>query len=120
MEQEEIKNLIVERLNNLQPEIRNAIMSSNYDKELYDISQKYKLSIEQMGKLELNTTLVMIGHTHPDEYRGELIEDLKLPAETVDAIVNDVNEKVMKNIRELIKQNFAKDDEEEEAFKEVP
>ncbi|MFA7315242.1 MAG: hypothetical protein WC059_00365 [Candidatus Paceibacterota bacterium] len=119
-QQEEIKKAIQERFENLQPEIQDAIMSSNYEKELYDISQKYKLNIEQMGQLELNTTLVMLGNTHPDEYVDELVTDLKIKKEDALAISNDVNERIMKNIREILKKNFEKEDEEESASKEVP
>jgi hypothetical protein len=120
MDQEEIKNAIKERFNNLQPEIQEAIMSSNYEKNLYEIGTKYKLNIEQMGKLEFNTTLVLLGQTHPNDYLDTLAGDLNMPKETVNNIVGDVNEKIMKNIIDLIKQNFAKDDEEEEAFREIP
>ena len=118
--QEEVKQAIIERFNNLQPEIKDAIMSSNYEKNLYDIGTKYKLTIEQMGKLEFNTTLVLLGQTHPDDYENDLAADLNLPKETISNIVNDINEKIMKNIREMIKKNFAEDDKEEEALKEVP
>ena len=119
MDTEEIKKSIAERFNNLQPEIQDAIMSSNYEKNLYEIAQKHKLNVEQLGELELNTTLVLLGQTHPDEYADELEEDLKLPKEKIGEIVTDVNERIMKNIRELIKKNFA-DDDETEAQAEVP
>ena len=119
-EKEEIKNSIRERFDNLQPEIKDAIMSSNYEKNLFEIGQKHHLSIEQMGDLELNTTLMMLGDTHPDQYANELMGDLNLPEDKIYEIVDDVNERIMGNIREMIKANFDKDDHEEEAFREMP
>jgi len=106
MEQEEIKNSIIERFNNLQPEIQEAIMNTNYENILVEIGEKYKLSPEQIGEFEFNTTLVLLGQTHPDEYSKELSENLKLPEETIKEIVNEINEKVLKNIRALLVKNF--------------
>ena len=113
MEQEEIKNAIIERFNNLQPEIRNIILDENYDKTLYNISQKYKMTPEQVQDFELNTTLVLLGQTHPNDYEKELKEDIKLPKETIENIVQEVKEQILKNIYQTLKDNFTKDDEEE-------
>ncbi len=120
MDHEEMKDKILERFNNLQPEIQAAIMNSNYEKILYDIAQNHKLNIKEMGELEFNTTLVLLGQIHPDEYAMNLEEDLKLPKETIDAIVGEVNEQIMKNIREIIKKNFEKDAEDDKDQEEVP
>lgn len=120
MEQEEIKKAIIERFNNLQPEIQEAIMDSNYEKNLYDVGKKYNLTIEQMGELEFNTTLVMLGQTHPDDYNKELLEDLKIPEEKINLIVSDINEIVLKPIRELLKKNFEEDNRVESELEETP
>jgi len=116
MEQEEFKNLIVERFNNLQPEIQAIIVDPNYIKELIALAEKYKLTPEQAGFLELHTTLVLIENTHPDEeYNSELAEDLKLAPEIITKIISDVNENILKNVIGMIRQNFIEDDKNEKA-----
>ena len=120
MDEEGIKNAIIERYNSLQPEVQAAIMDSNYEKHIYDIAQKYKMTIEQMGKFEADTTLVMLGQIHPDDYNETLVDDLNLPADKINEIVNDVNEKILGPIREILKKNFEDDDRVETEFTNTP
>jgi cell fate (sporulation/competence/biofilm development) regulator YlbF (YheA/YmcA/DUF963 family) len=120
MEQEEIKKAILERFNNLQPEIQAAIMDTNYEIYLDEVGKKHNLTLEQMADLELNTTLVMLGQTHPDEYKDELIEDLELPEEKITEIVNDINEKILKPIIVILRNNFEEDERIESEFRKTP
>jgi hypothetical protein len=120
MDIDEIKNAVIERFNNLQAEIQAIIMDPNYDKTIADIGKKYSLSPAQVSELELNTTLVLLGQTHPDEYTDEILEDLKLPKDLISQIANDVNEKILKSVRDMIKKNFEDDEKEDEAQEEVP
>ncbi|MCC6323381.1 hypothetical protein IT400_01165 [Candidatus Nomurabacteria bacterium] len=116
MDQEEIKKSIAERFDNLQPEIQKVILSPDYEKNLYDISKKYNLSLEQTRELELNTTLVLIGSIHPEDYNRELEDDIKLPTENMIKIVADIDEKIFKDIKNLLASNFNKEDAEEIEF----
>lgn len=109
MEQEEIKNLILERFSNLQPEIQNIILDENYDIKLLEIGKKFNLSKEQTENLEFNTTLVLLGNTHPDEYKNEIMADLIIDEALADQIVNDVNQTILRNVSDTIKQNFIDD-----------
>ncbi len=120
MDEDRIKNSIRERFNNLQPEIQAAIMNPEYEKNLTEIAQKYNLSAEEFSELELNTTLVLIGQTHPDKYMDELSDDLKIPKEKIDAIVGEVNEKILKDIVDIIRKNFDADDTEEQIISDLP
>ena len=120
MDEDRIKNSILERFNNLQPEIQAVIMDPNYEKTLGEIAQKYNLSAQEFNELELNTTLVLIGQTHPDKYIEELSDDLKIPEEKIEAIVKEVNEKILNNITDMIKKNFEADDTEEQVIADLP
>ena len=110
MEKEDIKLAIIERFNSLQPEIQMIIMNTNYEESLYSISKKYNLSDDQYKELELNTTLVLLGNTHPDEYKNELADDLKISGETLDKLVNEINEKILKEVLPIIRKNFIDDE----------
>lgn len=112
MENEEILQAIGERVANLQPEIQAVIMSTDYEKNLLSIGAKYNLNKDQLFKLEFETSLVLIGYTHPDEYRGRL-DRLELPKEIIDQIHNEVNQTILKSIVDIIKSNFEREDKEE-------
>ena len=116
MEQEELNKAILERFNNLQPEIQEIIMSTTYEDNLYGIAKKYNLSDEQFKELELNTTLVLLGNTHPEEYKNELVDDLKITEELANKLILDIDEKILNKVLPIIKQNFIDDDENEKKF----
>jgi hypothetical protein len=91
-----------ERFSKLPKEIQDAISDSDYQPKLYAISEKYKLSIEQMGSLEEITTKVMLGIIHPDAYENELQSKINMSKDVIAGIVQEVNEKILKNIRALL------------------
>jgi hypothetical protein len=95
-----------ERFNELPKEVQLAINESNYQVALYAIANKYKLNIEQMGILEELTTKVMLGIINPDNYENELSSNIKIPKEDISNIINNVNEEVLKTIRELLKKHW--------------
>ena len=99
---EELKN----RFKLLPKELQDIIMSSGYQTSLVEIGKRHKLTIEQLGQLELETTLVMVGSTHPDMYVHEVEEILNIDPDLAQAIANDVNEKIMKPIREKLEEVY--------------
>jgi hypothetical protein len=97
-----------ERFASLPKEVQIAINESDYQATLYSIASKYKLSIEQMGTLEEVTTKVMLNIIHPDQYENELISKIKIPREDISSLVKDINEQILKTIRELLKSSWDK------------
>jgi hypothetical protein len=96
-----------ERFEKLPKEVQEAISESNYQATLYKIADKYKLSINQMGALEEVTTKVMLSLIHPDKYEVELGANISIPKDKITELVNDVNEGVLKNIRNILKSHWA-------------
>lgn len=88
---------------NLPKEVQNAIANSNYQKELYIIASEQKLSIDQMGKLEKVTNKILLGLEHPDKYDSMLETELGLSKDKAIELGSAVNERVLKNIRGLLK-----------------
>lgn len=101
-----------ERFEKLPKEVQEAISESNYQSTLYKIAEKYKLSINQMGALEEATTKVMLSITHPDKYEAELQASINIPKDKIAELVADVNEGVLKNIRDILKSHWDKDGDE--------
>ena len=99
-----------DRFVSLPKEVQMAINESNYQPTLYSIAEKYKLNIEQMGILEEVTTKVMLNIIHPDKYEEELLSKLTtLNREDVINLEKDVNENILKTIRESLKRNWNED-----------
>lgn len=94
-----------ERFATLPQDVQEAILDSNYQKELYTIANESKLSIDQMGKLEKATNKILLGIEHPDKYASILASELALSNEQALEIASKVNERVLKNIREQLKSH---------------
>lgn len=94
-----------ERFATLPQDVQEAILDSNYQKELYMIANESKLSIDQMGKLEKATNKILLGIEHPDKYASILASELALSNEQALEIASKVNERVLMNIREQLKSH---------------
>ncbi len=97
------QKIIKEKFDSLPKTIQEVILSSNYQETLFEIGKRYQLTVEQMGILEQETTLVMMGLTQTKNFETELISELKIDPVKGAAIVGEINEKVFLAIRELLK-----------------
>lgn len=95
-----------QRFSSLPQEVQSAISESNYQRELYKIAEKHKLSINEMGALEEATTKVMLSIIHPDKYEAELQATINKPKEEIAEITREVNDGVLKSIREVLKSHW--------------
>ncbi|MFZ3011600.1 MAG: hypothetical protein WA060_01200 [Minisyncoccia bacterium] len=103
---------IQKKFESLPEDLKWSIMAANVDDNIIEIGQKENLNVEQMGQLSLETHMVMFGFTHPDKFEESVRNSLKLPEEKIHTIVNDVNEKILKEIREkLIDSSKIKEEE---------
>ena len=85
---------------NLSAETLEAIDAVDWRQALLDIKAKYGFSIEQLEALEVETELMMCGLLDPSEYEKEVRERMHvIPQESKD-VVNEMNERVFKKIRE--------------------
>jgi hypothetical protein len=91
-------------INTLPPEIKQVIYSMDYPKKLQEIVKNNKLMIDQAGKLEAETTLVIAGIEPLDKYVSNLINHVGLPSIQASIVAHDVNESIFKGIRESLKK----------------
>jgi len=85
----------------LPQELQNAIARSDWKNKLYGIAQNHKLNIEQMGILEDVTAQVILNTVHGDQYENTLIGKLNISGEEAGKIAGEVNESILKSIREI-------------------
>ncbi len=108
---EKYGNKFDERLSSLPKKIKEAIDDSNYQTSIYQIGQKHGLNISQIGDLEEVTTKVMVGTINPSQYENEL--KVKISTEKTKEILPEINEAVFKNIKEILKENWDKIENED-------
>lgn len=100
------------RFSSLPLSIQKAISKSNWRENLSDISQKYQLNIEQMGVLEKVTIKVIKNEISPENYLNELLSNINKTKDELSTIVEDVNKKIILEIRELLKKEQESKDEQ--------
>lgn len=83
----------------LPDDIKNVISSSDYQMKLFEIAKKNKLTYEQLGGLELQTTLALLGLSDPNEYISSVAEQLGKKPDEVKGIVEEVKQEVFSPIR---------------------
>ena len=94
-----------DRFAKLPPEIKDAITNSNYQAELASVAKAKGLSIDDMGKLEQVVNKVMLGIDHPESFEQNLKQALGVDSIKAGELTNEINEKVFKNIREVLKSH---------------
>lgn len=91
------------RFLNMPQNVQEAIHKSKWKEKLYELAQKYSLNVEQSGILEEITAKVMQNAIHPNQYETELASKLTtVSKENISSLINDINQEILKVIRELM------------------
>ena len=96
---EESQKIIEEQMKKLPEDVKQAIISVDYKTKLQEITKRQKLLIDQAGKLEMETTLVMIGLEPLSDYMDNLQREMDLPPVRAKEVAMDVDENIFKPIR---------------------
>lgn len=97
------QEVLEKKFQSLPKDIQTAISSVEIAKELDRISLDHNLMLDQTDTLANETTYLMLGLTHPDRFIIRLKDALKLDTEGANELAKDVNERILLNIRESIK-----------------
>ena len=108
----EIEKLIKEQMEKLTPELRELFTDPSVGEKLINIGNRNSLNVEQLGILQTETYLVMLGLVHPDDYVHELKNSLKIDNLKTSIIASDVNKEIFFAIREKLKETYNKTGEE--------
>jgi restriction endonuclease len=96
---EESQKIIEEQMKKLPEDVKQAIISVDYKTRLQEITQRQKLLIDKAWKLEMETTLVMIGLEPITDYIDNLQREMELPLVRAREVAMDVDEHIFKPIR---------------------
>ena len=108
---------IQKKFESLPEDLKWAIMGANVDDKIIEIGQANNLNVAQMGQLSLETHMVMFGFVHPDKFEDSVKISLGLPEDKIKIIVNQVNEKILKEIREQVLSMYKSGEEKEDENK---
>jgi len=100
---EKTTKLIRERFDSLPKMVQEVILSSDYENSLIEIGKQFQLNVEQLGALEQETTMTMMGLIPLADFETELTREVNVDKEKGSRISKEVNEKVFLKIRELLK-----------------
>jgi hypothetical protein len=98
----ETQKIIEDRFKLLPENIQMAIVSAEYKTKLQEITQRQRLLIDQAGKLEMETTLVMIGLEPLADFVENIQRELGVNVIRAREISMDVSEHIFKPIRESL------------------
>ena len=116
----DVREEMKQRFALLPEQLQKVIMGSDYQQKLFDIAKANKLTYDELSTLEIDTTMVLIGMTRPEEYRDEIQVQLKKNDAEVDVIVKDVNDKVFGPVRSALERIYETQKEPEDFLQPVP
>ncbi|MCK4387103.1 MAG: hypothetical protein KAV41_03430 [Candidatus Pacebacteria bacterium] len=93
-------------------DVREAISSSEVNRKLRDLTDKYKLQFDEAEDLTKEIGFVMLGLKSPDNFVKNIQKATALDSKTSTQIAEDVNNTIFKDIRKSIRQIHSKPSEE--------
>lgn len=91
--------LVTQRLAELPQGVRDAIQNADLQKKIASIGEKHKLHIDQIGTLESEVLLTMMGFTEAADFENHLQKNLGIDAAASATITADVNTDLLLPIR---------------------
>ncbi len=85
--------------NNIPPEIVEAIKSSRVYDKLEQIGERYGLMLDQIGGLDVQTRMVLLGELRSTEFVSAVAKDLEISIQTAEKIAADVNTEIFDVLR---------------------
>jgi hypothetical protein len=101
---QELQNNLRQQYQGLPLEVQKAIADADLPARLQEIVRNNKLMIDQAGKLEIETTLVLFGLEPLESYVDNLVKNIGFSKTQALIVAHDVNESIFKNVREVLKK----------------
>lgn len=99
------------RFINISQKTQEAIAMSDWQNNLHEIAKKYTLSIDKLDPLEKLTVQLITGEIDAHKYQYEIGQQFNLSREDSSNLVTDVDNKILKGIKENLKTNWDKNED---------
>jgi hypothetical protein len=116
----EVEQLIAKRLSELPSDVQQAILSTDIGKKIQNIGATHGLHIDQLGILEDEVMLVMLGFADPNTFADNVVDHLRIPKETALQITDQIATSIFVPIRESMQAFMAKRAATNSASKQPP
>lgn len=103
----DIESELKSRFELLDPKLKEVITSSDYQMKLFELAKKYKLTYDLLGKMEIETTMVLIGMSPTADYKDDLREQLGISDAVLDQLVADINTQIFGPIRTKLMELYS-------------
>ncbi len=100
----ESEKIISDQVKKLPREVKEALASEDLHKNILSIGQAHHLHVDQIGLLEDETVLVMMGLAAPADFPQEIVKQLSVSQADAEAIAGEVSDKIFLPIREAMKK----------------
>lgn len=98
--EEDMQKKIEARLAELPQDIQEAVLSAELGSRIQTIGTKYQLHVDQVGTLEEEVMLTMLGFSNPTTFAEQLMEELHITPELAAQITQDITQLIFLPIRE--------------------
>ena len=92
-------------LKNLPEEFQKAITSPKVYENLIEIGKEFNLHIDQIGELDSETRLLMLGITKPNDYIKNIENRLEISKSDAEKIASEAKEKILLSVRHFMQDN---------------
>jgi len=103
---EKLKNKINERMNSIPQQYKEVIDGFGWEKIIEKIGKENELYYDQMESLYIETFLVMLGLTDPEQFVYTLEEELVIDNAKANELAEDIDSKLLTPLREALLKKF--------------
>ena len=118
----ETEKIIKKQLEILPEEVKKVFVDPKIDEQISEVGKNFNFDDEKIGILQMETTLLMLGLTNPDEYPNELKSRLGIENQTINNIVEKIkiviSPKIIEKLKEIYKKTENEQLEEKNKFSE--
>ncbi|MCM2338935.1 MAG: hypothetical protein NDI62_00555 [Burkholderiales bacterium] len=108
MDQAQLQQKIAEYFLKLPQEAQELFSSMQWLEKLKEISTKYDLSEEQIQTIGTETTLVLLGIIHAEEYVDIIKKEINIGEKNLDKLLSEINDAIFKDIGPQLEETFYK------------
>jgi glutaredoxin-related protein len=117
MNQISTEYLIKAHLKTLPESVKLAINSFDWNKEVFDVGRKYSLHLDNIGEIETEVILVILGLISPKDFYDQMVHRIGLKEEVALDVASEINEKVFLRIRDFMKNYYSQKEESDLGIK---
>ena len=108
MDQKELERQIEIAFLRLPPELQEIVGNGKWIDASQEISKRNGLNIPQMGQVQNEIMLVLLGVVHPDKFLWDIKSTLNLPTEKVEKLIKEIGDAIFIPIREELTKVYVR------------